>query len=204
MLTKSILKSTIEGMEEILKKKKKYEKNQSRNLVGCQFGGLTVVSRSGSKDGASLWQCICECGADRFAKASDLKLGKTVSCGCRRRGSKSHHFSGYKNITSHYWGHVIINARNRNIEFNITKEYAWDLFELQNRKCALSGIDIDLCDSPKLISKNQTASIDRIDSNIGYIVGNIQWVHKDINKMKNAHSQSYFIYLCKLIAERNL
>jgi len=46
-----------------------------------------------------------------------------------------------------------------------------------------------------------TASLDRIDNNKGYIKGNVQWVLKDINKMKNIHTQDYFIELCKLVWE---
>lgn len=30
---------------------------------------------------------------------------------------------------------------------------------------------------------------------------NIQWVHKDINKMKLDHSQEYFINICKMVYE---
>jgi hypothetical protein len=47
--------------------------------------------------------------------------------------------------------------------------------------------------------KKQTASLDRIDSTKGYIKGNIQWVHKDVNKMKWNWNQSNFINWCKLI-----
>lgn len=46
-----------------------------------------------------------------------------------------------------------------------------------------------------------TASLDRIDSSKGYIKGNIQWVHKDINKMKNNYNQAYFINLCALVVD---
>jgi len=45
-----------------------------------------------------------------------------------------------------------------------------------------------------------TASVDRIDSSIGYVMGNIQWVHKDINKMKSDFSQELFIAWCGLVA----
>lgn len=45
-----------------------------------------------------------------------------------------------------------------------------------------------------------TASLDRIDSSSGYGLENIQWLHKDINIMKNVHSQDYFLSLCKKVA----
>lgn len=45
-------------------------------------------------------------------------------------------------------------------------------------------------------------SLDRIDSKKGYVVGNVQWVHKDINRMKNTFPQDYFIQVCKQIAAK--
>jgi hypothetical protein len=49
--------------------------------------------------------------------------------------------------------------------------------------------------------ENKTASLDRINSDLGYVYGNIQWIHKDINKMKNDYEQNYFILLCKKVAD---
>ena len=37
----------------------------------------------------------------------------------------------------------------------------------------------------------------------GYIKGNVQWVHKDINYMKSNFEQPYFIDVCKMIAKKN-
>jgi hypothetical protein len=45
-----------------------------------------------------------------------------------------------------------------------------------------------------------TASLDRIDSNKDYVEGNIQWVHKHLNLMKNILSQEYFINLCNKVS----
>lgn len=48
----------------------------------------------------------------------------------------------------------------------------------------------------------QTASIDRIDNSKGYIVGNVQWVHKQVNFMKGTMKQKEFIKFCKLISSK--
>lgn len=42
-----------------------------------------------------------------------------------------------------------------------------------------------------------TASIDRIDSSKGYIKGNIQIVHKTLNKMKLNMRDEEFIAICE-------
>jgi len=49
--------------------------------------------------------------------------------------------------------------------------------------------------------KTITASLDRIDSNIGYIKGNIQWVSQCINYMKNTMTHEETIKICKLITD---
>lgn len=104
----------------------------------------------------------------------------------------------YKDISKYQWTRTINNAKIRNIEFNITPEYAWGLLEKQNFKCKLSNVDIEVKSIYEI-----TASIDRIDSSIGYIVGNIQWVHKYINLMKNNLSNQDFIDICKCVASSN-
>ena len=87
----------------------------------------------------------------------------------------------------------------RDVPININPEYLWNLFIKQDRICILSGLDIRIDNTEKY----NTASVDRIDNTKGYMEGNVQWVHKDINMMKRVYNQDYFIYLCKKITENN-
>ena len=64
----------------------------------------------------------------------------------------------------------------------------------------LRGLGDGFVYTVQLVNNNNTASLDRINSNIGYVVNNIQWVYKDINYMKFKLSNDKFIYYCKLIA----
>jgi len=82
------------------------------------------------------------------------------------------------------------------IEFNVTIEYLWDLYQAQNKYCFLSLLPIDF--------KSGTASLDRIDSSMGYIEGNLQWLHKDVNMMKRHYSTKYFLDLCERIADARI
>lgn len=65
--------------------------------------------------------------------------------------------------------------------------------------CNLTGLKLEF----KTLKK-QTASLDRIDSTKGYVEGNVQWIHKDINLMKNRLPQDYFISMCDLISRHTL
>jgi predicted DNA-binding protein YlxM (UPF0122 family) len=101
-------------------------------------------------------------------------------------------------IPSRYFHSLINGANRRDINFEITIDDIWNKFEEQNRKCALSGLEIKF---PLFGEKatQQTASLDRINSDFGYTKDNIQWLHKDVNKMKWELSQDRFLELCKLI-----
>jgi hypothetical protein len=66
----------------------------------------------------------------------------------------------------------------------------------QDFRCALSGWPIGWSD----VGAIHTASIDRVDSSLGYVVGNIQIVHKDVNMAKQQFTQDYFLVLCAAVA----
>ncbi len=85
-------------------------------------------------------------------------------------------------------------AIKRNLSFRIKLK---DIEEIYTGKCALSGREILLTRTAAQSYGNQTSSLDRIDSSKGYIKGNIQWLHKDVQKMKNNLSQKRFDQICK-------
>lgn len=183
-----------------LERKAKWTRNRplKEELSNRVFGKLKV-ERLHSKDkyGSSLWTCTCACGKTCIVKRSALirlKYPKQC-CGCSTITTKRRNY--HKEMSGSTINSIVRGAERRNYEFNITINYIWDLFIKQNRKCALSGLDIGFGSR----STSTTASLDRIDNNIGYVVGNVQWVHKDINWMKQDYSQAEFVYLCKKVAE---
>ena len=56
--------------------------------VGAQYGRLIVVSQ-GISDGGTWWWCDCACGNTVHVRASNLRSGHTLSCGCLRREKAS-------------------------------------------------------------------------------------------------------------------
>jgi hypothetical protein len=109
-------------------------------------------------------------------------------------------WSGCGSVSGGYFSSVkrgALGGKGRNpIEFDITIEYVADLLDIaQGGKCALTGMDISV--------SSKTASLDRIDSSRGYINGNVQWLHKDVNMMKRHYSTEYFVKLCSLVCSNN-
>jgi hypothetical protein len=155
-------------------------------------------------------KCNCDCGNVCIVSLSDLKHKNKKSCGCSfgESGEKSKCFTGYKEISGKYFSSIKrtsmggSNKRKRlRKEFDITIEYIWDLFIKQEKKCALSGLSLKF--STRTERNDGNCSLDRVDSDKGYIKGNVQWVHKNVNIMKNKFKESEFINLCKLIACKN-
>jgi hypothetical protein len=85
-------------------------------------------------------------------------------------------------------------AKERGLEFNITLYDIQRKFLDQGGCCALTGEEL-------YFVPIKTASLDRIDSNVGYCIENIQWVLKDVNKMKNNIPEERFIEICMKIVE---
>jgi hypothetical protein len=115
-----------------------------------------------------------------------------------RTNSRQIRWKGYGEISGKY----LYMLKYRNREYNVSGEYLWKLFLEQDRKCALSGIHLIFAKfaTPKGMLE-QTASLDRIDSSKGYIVGNVQWIHKSLNGMKSDMSDDEFIAWCCLVAK---
>ena len=169
------------------------------DLTNKQFGKLMVISLNKVENHRSYWNCKCECGTEKIIRGTDMTSSGTKSCGClhKRNGNKSPLFRGCGEIHGERWYEITRREKSKKLEFTITLDYVWNLFLKQERKCALSGIQLVFSESVR--ERSGTASLDRIDSSKGYVEGNVQWVHKDINNMKQHYDQNYFIELCRKI-----
>lgn len=85
------------------------------------------------------------------------------------------------------------------IESDLTEEYLYDLFNNQEGKCALLGYDMKIQRDHPL-----SLSLDQIEPNKGYVVGNVQWVTWCSNRAKGDMNQDDFYRMCELaIVYRN-
>lgn len=175
-----------------------------RPKVGDRIGSLTIIRANLRHDwpgqkGTAACEVRCDCGTVKLLKPGDLGSGRVRSCGCAKRasGSNCKSWRGHGEIALNLFKQYKRNAAIRGHSFEVTIEYIWDLFVQQNRRCALTGVDLSL--STYRLDET-TASLDRIDSGIGYLPGNVQWVHKNVNLMKQGLKQSAFIAWCKLVA----
>lgn len=174
-----------------------------KEKLGTKVGQLTLIRAIGRDQNRNLiWRTKCDCGLVVSRRESTFHNTETPACEIcfnknkigRNAGRKHSRWKGYKGVCGSSFYRAKAGAESRNLEFNITIEQMGDLLEQQDYLCALSGIMIAADD------RIRDASLDRIDSSRGYTIDNIQWVHKDVNRMKLDYPQERFLELCSLIA----
>lgn len=185
----------------------------NKDLTGLRFGKIEVLNYvDKDKHGKSYWRIRCDCGNIDTVVGHYLTTGRWIQCSecikksCYLEGRKNPKFKGVGDLSRTFWSSIVGSAAHRKINIEISMEDAWFKFLDQDKKCALSGIDLFMSSSIRQFRKGitkHTASLDRIDSSKGYTKDNIQWVHVDINFMKQEMDQDYFIKICKRIASQH-
>lgn len=174
------------------------------DIQGKKFNKLTAIRLTDiRKHKQKVWECRCDCGNICYFDAYLLNRGYAKSCGCLhdRKGTEHPLWKGIGDLGQHHFGRIEQSAKKRGHEFSLTKEYLWNLYQKQEGKCALSGVEIRFRKHHK---DTVSASLDRIDSTKGYVVGNVQWVHKDVNKMKWELSEEIFLNFCEKIYKHKI
>lgn len=198
-------------------------------VVGKEYGSYKILSSDIATDGKkTYWLVKCQCGNEQFIRQDILesnqaskcrkcsnkeKFIKNVELGKMHTINYSPKHQGVGDLPKNIYNHYKQGAKIRNIEFNVSIEYLWNLFVSQKGLCALSGQKIYLRpeDKTSTITKVDSkghrnldyskfnASLDRIDSSLGYIEGNVQWVERKVNIIKRELNQEEFINLCQNI-----
>lgn len=92
-------------------------------------------------------------------------------------------------------------AKKRGIFNNLVITDIYEIWDKQNGKCAVSGVDMTVDNYSGRISTN--VSIDRIDPTQGYIRSNIQLVCSTVNMMKGSLNMDEFLFFCNEILNNN-
>ena len=176
--------------------------------VGTQINNWLVVSDKTISAGTShgvKQDCECQiCGYRAFVYLNSTGTRKSLRCQ-KCKSSKIRLDDGNIDIEYviryYFERHCVRNINRRkkvsSLGFHLSFEYVLNLYKAQNGKCAISGMSL-IGDAVSLAEL--PLSLDRIDSNKGYVEGNVQWVHKDVNMMKQSYSNERFIGICCMIA----
>ena len=148
----------------------------------------------------SIWEVHClSCGRIRKIKRADHAKSHAEKP-CKFCSNKNNHpQNDYRGMRISFINKYRFSAKSRNKEWLLSNDDLANLVDSQKNLCALTGMELKFKGDFDQI----TASLDRIDNSKGYITGNIQWVHKDVNMMRGSLSIKRFKDLCKMVAETN-
>ena len=150
--------------------------------------------------------------AEIRSKFANAMIQHSVCINCRRqeRGKWTAH-PLYSPQLDRYWQKATNSlrggAKSRGILFGVDKDDLLGLYLDSGGICALTGLETDwrAKGHKGRNGKNYRApSVDRVDSNGNYVLGNLQIVMRIVNIMKHDLPNDQFLELCRRIAEHNM
>jgi len=152
-------------------------------IIGQQYGKLTVLEKTNKrKNGSIVYLCKCDCGNTKEVPASRLRKNITKSCGCivpEKISNLQQWMKQYKR-----------SAGSRNIKWELTEEH----FEvLTSDNCYYCGQEPNnIIAATKSFQPYICNGIDRVNSEIGYINGNVVPCCKFCNMAKHTNTVQEF------------
>ncbi len=142
------------------------------NLVGQQFGHLTVVGLARMLNHRCIWLCRCDCGETSEVRGADLRMGSTRSCGCRqlencRKSTTTHGHTRNGTQSLSYRSYFAAKTRCTN-----RKQPHWYLYGGRGIRFRFKSFEQfykEMGDRPK------GKSLDRINNEGHYEPGNVRW-----------------------------
>ncbi len=144
--------------------------------IGHKFGKLTVVEEESNfiTEGGYpylRYKCQCECGNFVFARKSQLKSSRVVSCGCIIRTKDGIIHERHKHYgTQIYQSWFAMKSRCMDTKNAMYKNYGERGISVCDKWLSFAGFFDDMGSS-----YIKDYSIDRIDNNIGYCKENCRW-----------------------------
>ena len=146
---------------------------KAKNVSGERFGRLVAVKRVGTtKHKGAVWRCVCDCGNEVDTPLINLRVGFKRSCGCL--AAENHKRNADRSRTHGLHSHPVYavyygaKARCQNPNHSSWERYGG------------RGIEFRLPPFAEFweimgASWFEGASIDRIDNDGHYEIGNVRW-----------------------------
>jgi hypothetical protein len=154
------------------------------DLKDERFGRLVAKRRvKNSQCGKVRWYCHCDCGRRKTVSASNLRRGETKSCGCLPREGiiqRSIRHGLSKSVAYALWAAAKHRAKLNDILFNVEPQ---DI--VVPEFCPALAIRLECTGKRAVGPQRQSPTLDRIESGLGYVKGNIWVISCRANSVKN-------------------
>ena len=148
----------------------------------CNIKNITYTNVESFKKAVKMGTMCPSCRTSKNNKSNKRNVSK----------ENNPSWKGFNLIPGKVFSRLKRGAVQRGLTFNLTIEDIWNKCIDQDFKCRFTGLELIW---------DENASIDRIDSSLGYNPSNIQIVDKRINMLKRDLLDEDFIALCKLVAK---
>lgn len=160
-------------------------KSRAQDITGQSFNNWTVLYRT-DLQGPRHWFCRCVCGTTRTISAQHLKNGHTKSCGCRNTSTEAF-------LVSSLLERFSAGARKRGLSWSLSEK---DVEKLIFSNCYYCGEPPHRLLTNYSIAKRHKHTpingIDRVDSSLGYNLGNVRPCCRTCNIAKHTLSTEQF------------
>lgn len=178
-------------------------------LIGQKFNRLTIIDEfSLIKNNRSrrYLKCKCECGNIAITQKEKVFSGHTKSCGCIKEkmrktlGHRTKKIERGRASFNEIYGSYKRGAKNRNYEFNLTKE---QFEEIITKPCIYCGEEKRVHYKKKYANGSFAyTGLDRYDNSKGYTIENVVPCCSTCNKIKHNMSIEEFETRLNKIATR--
>ena len=169
--------------------------------VGDRFCKLVVIAsieehnaylqNRASKYVGKIYFCKCDCGKEKFVKSVDLNRGHVKSCGCYKYEYLRKRLAYGEASINEYFAKYEKLALKKELDFKLTRQEFEDIIKKDCAYCGEPAKDRGV--KNRTYFGNLVANgVDRIDSNLGYVLGNCNPCCKHCNIAKNDYSLDEF------------
>ena len=117
---------------------------------------------------------------------------------------KRYYSDDLKHIISYMMQHSKARAKKYSLDYDLDKDFLYKLFTLQDNKCALTKISFNYEINESTAKRHKrpfAASLDRIDSSLGYVKSNIRLVCIIVNFALSEFGDLFFDKMCHSYVE---
>jgi hypothetical protein len=159
----------------------------AKELVGTKVGRWQILSVGENDHGNWKVLCKCDCGTERYVRASRIREGRSKSCGCLARDSLVIHgrtTRKARHTSREYWIWNSMKNRCLNNKYKHFKDYGGRGITVCGKWLTFAGFFEDMGINPNGMT------LERLDNEKGYSKENCVWASRSTQN-KNKRNNKY-------------